>query len=168
LRSSVKETDTGFGAFFGYQFLPWLAAEVAYQDLGAASYEADTSFFLPFPVNSSLPINAQIKSEVTAASASALFIAPLFDHFSVGARLGVATTKAKFSISAVTVQTPQRLSDSTTNTNGVFGVNAQWTPTDHLGVRLEYQRYKEVGGDSDDDIDGFDVTLISLGVLWKY
>ena len=103
----------------------------------------------------------------TLSVASRCVVAPLGDQFSVGVRLGVATTKTKFSISARTAQTPTSLSDSTTNTNGVFGVNAQWNPTPRMGVRLEYQRYKEVGGDSDDDIDGFNVTLLSLGVIWK-
>jgi len=170
LSSSTDESDTAFGVFAGYQFLPWLAVEAAYQDLGEATYQASTSVFVSPPPRF-VPVATEIKSEVKAASVSALFIAPLGDQFALGASLGVASTDAKFTVSANAPGVPgASASDSAsqTNTSGVFGVHFEWAPMPQLGVRVQYQRYKDVGGDSDEDVDGFDVTVLSANALWRF
>jgi hypothetical protein len=76
LSGSSETSEDGFtyGLIFGWQFLPWLAVEAAYVDLGDAEYKSNT-------VISDGVTTADLRTTLTAESAgptlSALGILPL-------------------------------------------------------------------------------------------
>jgi len=55
---------------------------------------------------------------------------------------------------------------SDTNTGLTYGAGLQWNPTLPLGLRLEWQRYHNVGGDNTGGKD--DIDVLSLGALWRF
>lgn len=179
-QSSFDDGDTGIGVYIGWQFGGWFALEAQYTNLGEAVYSANQTVTNVFPT---APRNADIRSEtsseITAASLSGLITVPIGDQFAFGVRLGVAATQADFHSQADFLRGATRFegfdeSESTDGVSGVYGINFEWDPTPHFGLRLEYQRFKDVGedeGDEDDDeddIEGFDVTLLSLSAIGRF
>ena len=66
---------------------------------------------------------------------------------------------------ADTDATAPGLSASESNTDLTYGLGVRWDFTKNLGVRAEYQIYKDIGGG---DIGESDVNVMSVGVIWKF
>ncbi|TMH82921.1 MAG: hypothetical protein E6H47_13545 [Betaproteobacteria bacterium] len=53
-----------------------------------------------------------------------------------------------------------------TNTDLTFGLGVQYDVSRELGVRGEWQRYKNIGGDN---VGGkSDVDVLSIGGIWRF
>ena len=145
--SSCDDSDTAWKVFGGYQFNRNFAVEFGYTDLGEASASAP---------------GASATAESTAFEVSAVGMLPLADRFSIFGRIGLhmSDTDARATLGSVSGST------SESNTGLTFGIGARYDFTKNLGVRAEWQRYADVGGD---DVGGeFDVDVISIGVIWKF
>jgi len=78
---------------------------------------------------------------------------PVANQFSVYGKLGGYRGEAK---AAGTKET---------NTDLTYGLGVQYDFSRNLGVRGEWQRYKDLGGDS---IVKFDADVLSVGLLWRF
>jgi outer membrane protein OmpA-like peptidoglycan-associated protein len=165
LSGSSETSEDGFtyGIIFGWQFLPWLAVEAAYVDLGDAEYKSNT-------VITDGVATADLQTTLTAESAgatlSALGILPLGKGWDVYGRVG-AYFGSNDATTAVSVDgIPAGLDDSSSSQTFLWGGGVGYS-RGHWTVRLDYQQFTDVG----DEGSGFgevDVDRITFAGLYRF
>ena len=123
---SCDDTDTAWRILGGYQINRNFAAELGYHNLGTAKA-------------SGFGVSVEIESK--AWELVGIVAYPVVDKFSVYGKFGFYRGETK-----ATSNTGFSASD--TNTDFTFGLGAQYDVTRQLGVRGEYQKYNDVGGDN--------------------
>lgn len=141
--STCDDSDTAWRILGGYQFNKHLAAELGYTDGGEVSL-AGSGF------------SASIKTKLWEVVAVGSW--PFTPNFSAYGKLGMYRADTDLSGTGVS-------SESESNTDLTYGLGVRWDFTKNLGVRAEYQIYKDVGGGN---IGESDVDVISVGVIWKF
>lgn len=162
-QSSTSEDGFTYGIIFGYQILPYLAAEAAYVDLGDAEYRGNSQVS---DGTTNAGMNSQLTAESSGATVSVLGILPVFaSGWEVYGRAGVYFASndvaARISIDGISEQA----SDSSNSTEFLWGVGAGYTRGDWT-VRLDFQQFTDVG-DSDTTGD-VSVNRIVLGAVYRY
>ena len=189
--STLDDSDTSYGIVLGGQLGRWFAVETQFIDLGKLSYSASESGPL-FPNGPRIDTRYSESVEAASAILSGSLTVPIGDHLAIGFRLGLAINAVEASY-----YYEERIGNSVysesfdndgeaTDTGATYGVSVEWDPTTHFGVRLEYQRITNVGGEDDDfdfeldnddeddfsdDIEeqeGEDVDLVSLSLVWRF
>jgi OOP family OmpA-OmpF porin len=159
--SNCKDTDTAWKIFGGYQFNPYLAVELGYNDFGRISSDATVSM-----AGSTFAGNAKI--EATAFELTGVGSLPLGQQFSLYGKLGVYYAETKSSAN-VTRTTPPFASGSSSasdnNSNLTFGFGARYDLTKNIGLRAEWQRFSKVGGDS---TGKGDIDVLAIGGLYRF
>ena len=137
--------DTNWGVQMGVDFNRFVAAEVAYRNLGKLQEQND---------------GAGQSSEVRAKAVELTAIAGLpVEKVTVYVKGGAYRAKSQ--------RTSTFLAEGdTTNTNWTMGAGVRYDIFQHLGVRLEYQRYNNLGS----AVVGFrgDADTFSLGVVLRF
>jgi OOP family OmpA-OmpF porin len=138
---TCDDTDTAFRIFGGYNFNKNFGAELGYADLGKVTVSAPG-------------ISGDIKA--TAWDIMAVGTLPLADKFALYGKLGwyFADSKASGSIGG----------GSESNNDLTYAIGGQYNFNKNLGLRLEWQQYKSVGGDNSNG----DVDVMSIGVVYKF
>jgi OmpA-OmpF porin, OOP family len=139
---SCDDKDTAWRAFAGYQATRYLGIEFGYHNLGEATASAG---------------GVSAKAEVKAWELLGVGTFPVTNQFGIYGKLGGyrATTDVSSNVGG---------SSEDTNTGWTWGVGAQFDPMPSLGVRLEWQQYRNVGSSGSDT----DVNVLSLGALWRF
>jgi OOP family OmpA-OmpF porin len=147
---SCDEKDTAIKIFAGYQFNRNFAAEVAFQDFGKTKGSGTVL---------GVPVSAEVKSH--AFEADALGILPFMDQFGAYGRLGLyyAKTEGSGVVGGATG------SGSDTNSGLTYGLGLQWDPIRNVGLRLEWQRYHDVGGDNSGKGD---IDVLGIAALYRF
>ena len=145
-KSKIKEAcagcddkDTAFKLFGGYQFNRTFAAELGYNMLGKVE-------------------GGGASVEATAWELSAVAGFPVANQLSILGRLGLYHGEFK----------PSGIAGASSQTNNgvTFGVGGQYDLNRNLGLRLEWQRFNNMGGGSigrESDVD-----VVSIGALWRF
>ncbi|MFC4309192.1 outer membrane beta-barrel protein [Steroidobacter flavus] len=185
LGSDLDDTMTPWGAQVGFRFNKWVAAEVGYVDLGELLYTMSGSisgtYVYPCPCDGSTAITRSLNGgferslQVTSAgiTAAALGMLPLGQHFDLHVRGGVyyadtrVTNRLRYidrvDQSDVFNLLHRRVDASQTELFG--GVGAAWNINQSFTLRVEYQRFFDVG---DDEKNGeSDIDVINVSVLFK-
>jgi len=158
-----NDTSTGWKVFAGYQFNPYLAAEGGYADLGSFKVSASGSI-------TAIPATLSGSDKATGFNLDAVGILPLGEGFGLLGRLGVFAWK----LDATSTQTGGGLfppgstattSNSPTGTSADFGVGVKYDFNGVGGVRVEWQRFKNIGNDNTGKSD---IDLISASVLYRF
>ncbi|HEY5896029.1 MAG TPA: outer membrane beta-barrel protein [Burkholderiales bacterium] len=140
---TCDDTDPAFGLFGGYRFGRYLAGEVAYNDLGKVRSSTST---------------ATENAHAGAWEVSGLGIVPIDRDFAFYGRIGGYRATLQSSRSDIADRS---------NTGLTYGGGIQWEFPRNLGLRGQWQRYKDVGGEgSPYGVNIYDV--ISIGVLWHW
>jgi outer membrane protein OmpA-like peptidoglycan-associated protein len=181
-----SDTDVTYSLFIGYQFVPWLAVEASWMDLGATDIDTNGTFvydLVPNPLPPGVPnggtysINPEFESSGFALSV--LPMLPLGDAWNIYARLGYYFGDNELS-GALNVQetrlgvpvgsaVSQRFSES--DSSGVFlwGAGVSYTWNQRVSFRLEYDNVNDVvessGPYGDDKTD---VERFTLGVVYRF
>ena len=141
--------------------LDYAAVELAYADLGSLDEHQPsrviTSIFSP-PIT--IPeVHSELKT--TAPTISALGIVPLTEAWDVFLRLGWY-----FADQRVSIRSPSFPAERTTyGTDGMlFGAGTQYSFGEHWSIRLDFQRFDDVG--ENNGHGGADIDVLSLGVLF--
>ena len=142
---SCDDNDTMFRILGGYQFNKNLAVELGYNDMGEVSASGGG-------------ITANIESKIWELVAVGSW--PFTPQFSAYGKLGMYRGETDFSTNA-----PGVGNESESNTDLTYGIGVRWDFTKNLGVRAEYQIYKDLGGGN---IGESDVDAMSVGVIWKF
>ena len=146
--SSCDTKAAAFGILGGYQINRNFAAELGYHDFGRVTFSAPG-------------VSGNIKA--SAAELVGLGAYPFANQFSLYGKLGAYRAEAKLSASLAGLGSGS-LKDRTTDLT--FGFGARYDVTRETGVRAEWQRYKNVGGD---DTGGkYDIDVISIGLIWRF
>jgi OOP family OmpA-OmpF porin len=135
--------DTAWRVLGGWQLNRHFGAEIAYTDFGEFT--------------SSLGADEQT-IEVNAFELVGVGTYPLAEGFSLYGKLGLYRAESDGS-------TNTGFSASHTNTALTFGAGGRYDFNRNFGLRVEWQRYSDVGGGEfeEDDID-----MLSVGVIWKF
>jgi OOP family OmpA-OmpF porin len=164
---SITDTDTGWKVFGGYQANRNVALELSYVDLGASKLSASgIANLAPLP-----PTPATVSGKITATGFSfdVILSAPITEAFSVSARAGLFAWTLKTSVSAtasngITTASASQ-NDSTSGNSFDFGIGARYDFSRNVGVRVEFQRFTNVG---DDNTGKSDVDLISASLIYVF
>jgi len=141
---SVDGKDSGFKIFGGYQFNPYFAVELAYVDLGKATYSGS---FFGAPVNDG-------SLETSGLNASAVGILPLGAAFELFGKVGIFGWESR--ARDFTAGVP--FSGKADGGDISFGVGLAFHFTRNVGIRAEWERFRAV-----DDID-----LLSAGLVIRF
>ncbi len=183
LTSTLDDSLTPWGAQVGYRFNKWVAAELGYVDLGELLYTLSGSISGPYryiddkgqDVTRQLNGNFQRSQQITSTgvTGSVLGMLPLGPHFDLHVRGGIyyadtrVTDRLRYidggSQGDVFNLLHRRVDASQTELFG--GLGAAWNINQSFALRVEYQRFFDVG---DDEKNGEgDVDVINLSVLFK-
>jgi OOP family OmpA-OmpF porin len=156
--SSLDDSDSAFAGLIGYRFGRHFAVEAAYYDLGALSYEADglvsDGFFL-YDATFDLDISP------SGPALSALGIVPLSDSWEIYGRAGMFFADLDIDVGASIGGGAGSASDSASSQDALVGLGAAFRASERWTVRLEYQRFLDVG--DEEDTGESDVDLVNLG-----
>jgi hypothetical protein len=193
--STLDDSDSAFGFVVGGQFGRWFAVEAQLLNLGEYSYRSSQTipnYFGSAP--RSLELRSDVSVEAAALALSGILTIPVADQFAIGLRLGFAANASDSEYRYEERRGGSSLFSDFYDDDGeasdvgaTYGISFEWAPTAHVGVRLEYQVIKNVGGEDDDfdyddddffddeyyyddveEQDGHDANLISLSLLYRF
>jgi OOP family OmpA-OmpF porin len=156
---TVEDSDTGYKVYGGYRFGRHLAVEAGYVDLG--------SFGATRHVTSPGIGSVKAETSVSGIFGQAVGILPLGERFSLFGTAGLFANEVKTTLSSTggVVLVGQR-SASNSDVNAKLGVGAGFDFTRNFGVRVEWERYFEVG---DESVGGkSDLDLLSIGIVVRF
>ena len=146
--SSFEARDSGFRLFAGYALRPWLAFEVNYTDLGRSMLRTTTVTTEPPHAVGVFALDRKI----SGVGLDALLAAPLGERASVYGRVGAVQSRlvAEVHLSGAVVFTSGNTAErdrSTARTETItrFGVGGEYLFTKNAGVRLDWERWLDVG-----------------------
>jgi len=152
------ESDAGYKLYAGYRVNQNFAIEGGYANLGEVSASTTVTAVNGVPVP---PQNLRVKWTTSdGLFLAALIGAPVASTGSVYAKIGVYTMKLE-----AKAQASGSASDSETGQNLLFGLGAQYDFAQHVGARIEWERFKDVGGDN---VGKGDFDLFSIGILYRF
>jgi len=165
---SIDKTDTAYKLQAGYQFTENFSIEGGYVDLGNLKYQ-----FVPTPNPGTIalyyPDLSKVKVSASGWNLSAVGVLPLNNNFSLYAKAGAirATVKAKTEVTYFFPPTGDSSdTESSTDIKPLFGVGASYKLNSNVSVRVEAERYSNLG-DSDTTGEG-NVDLYSAGIAYKF
>jgi len=141
---TVDDKDTGFKIYGGYQFNRNFGLELAWVDLGKASYSGT---FLGLPVT-----GGTVKA--SGLNISAVGTLPLGSGFALFGKAGLFAWESE--ANDVTGGVP--FSGKEDGTDLSIGVGASYDFTKNFAIRAEWERFKAVG----------DIDLLSVGIVYKF
>jgi OOP family OmpA-OmpF porin len=141
---TVDGSDTGFKIFGGYQFNQNFGVDLAWVDLGKASYSGTFS---------GLPVTGGTVKTL-GLNVSAVGTLPLSSGFALFGKVGFFAWDAKANDTTGGVP----FSGSQNGTDVSFGVGASYDFTKNIGIRAEWERFKAEG----------DINLLSVGLVYKF
>ena len=145
---SCDDVGTSYGGFGGYQVNKYFGAELGYIDLD--EFKASAS-----------GITETVK--VKGVELLGVGTIPINPHFEVYGKVGVYYWDLKDSCAGTSCLFA---SQSETGTELTYGLGAKFNFTKNVGLRVQYQRYKDVGDEA--TTGKSDIDLLSLGVVFKF
>ncbi|MES2316158.1 MAG: outer membrane beta-barrel protein [Pseudomonadota bacterium] len=140
---TLKNNDTAFKVYGGYNFNKFFGIEAGYADLGklTATFEGDT---------------ASASSRATYVAATGAI--PLAERFALIAKVGVANSRTKITAAG-------EADDNYKNTGAMFGVGTAYLFTPSLVGVVEYENFGKVL--DEDGVNQKSATL-SVGLRFKF
>jgi OmpA-OmpF porin, OOP family len=180
--SELDDSMTAWGAQVGFRFNKWVAAEVGYVDLGELLYTMNGTIGgnyvyvceceEPTVVNRTLDGNFERSVQVTSAgiTAAALGMFPIGPRFDLHVRGGIyyadtrVTNRLRYIDSNETFNLLHGRVDAS-ETELFAGLGAAWNINESFALRVEYQKFFDVG---DDQKNGeSDIDVLNLALLFK-
>jgi len=144
---ACDDNDFAWGGYAGYRMIRFAAAELAYHDLGKVTATGTGT-------TSSEDVHAAVMD------LTGLGILQIDENFSAFLRMGAYRATLSTSIRGV---------DDHTNGNLTYGAGVQWNRAmmRGLGLRLDWQRYKKVGGDTS-PYGSNNYDALNASVYWRF
>jgi OOP family OmpA-OmpF porin len=146
--SDLDDSDMTWGLTAGWKFIPYMAVEGQYLELGEATYTASGD--ISDGVDT-FPTDVEMNIDSSGFALSVLGILPIAEVWEVYARLGMyfGDTEAGVSVTVDDVTTP--FSDSSSEEEFFYGLGAGYTFNETWNFRVEYSIFQDIG---DEDITG--------------
>ena len=163
-----EDTDLGYKVFGGYSLHKYIALELAYLNMGEADADARKSGTFYDLIDNSLDgdlfINA--KAEVEAFTLDVNLNYPILSFAAVIAKVGMYSADTKLKINAGSSISAENFNHSKTegSTGLHYGFGFNFTLTDAIALRTEWERLEEVGAnDGEADVD-----LLSAALIYNF
>jgi OmpA-like transmembrane domain len=150
------DKDTSFGMAAGYRFLPNLAVEGGYVDLGELSYRNES---FGTHIDHQEDWLQKLGASTSGITLSALGILPLSYRWEIYARGGVLFATNEVDIYITDMIGSDSLTVSESSTEWLAGVGASFSFAEVYGARFEYQRVFDAG----DGLFEGDIDIMSIG-----
>ncbi|HKU14453.1 MAG TPA: outer membrane beta-barrel protein [Steroidobacteraceae bacterium] len=163
IESSLDDSDLGWQLQIGYRFNRYVAAEVGYVDLGEAKYEA---IITADDGVATFPVEASVRFMSSGPTAAVVGMLPLGERFDVHAKAGIlfADTRLRSRVRDVDFADNVLHSEVHAGEKEMFlGIGGAWNIGENYSVRLEYQRFLDVGEDDSES----DVDMVGLSLLFR-
>jgi OmpA-OmpF porin, OOP family len=156
---SIKDTDTGWKLFAGYQFNKYLAVEGSYVDLGKFTISANGNV-------GATAVAASGDAKPTGFGADVVASWPITNEFAVLGRAGVFTWSLDFPVNVSGGGISQSTNNKPTGSSLDFGIGVKYDFAKNVGIRAEWTRYTDIG---DDNTTGkSDVDLLSVSLVYRF
>lgn len=161
--SSLDDSDGAYGVYVGYRWNSYVATELGYVNLGEGLFEAELSD--PALVAEPTVFSARLRT--TGITAAMLGIFPVAGMFDLHGRAGIYYADTRYRERQDFTDSDTFLSaESKANSFDAFaGIGAAWNFDDNYSLRVEYQKFLNVG--DKDDTGEVDVDLLTIGVLFR-
>jgi opacity protein-like surface antigen len=155
--SSVNDTDGSFGLYVGYGFNPYVAFEIGYIDLG----EVGQTTSVDTPLGG---ITASSRFSSSGPTLAVVGSYPFAERFAVHVRGGLyfSDTRSRVRLRDDTGEILLSEGDKASDTDLFAGIGVGWNVSDAYTLRLDYQRFLDVGEDLKEDVD-----LISISFVFR-
>lgn len=190
--SDLDDSLTPWGLQVGYRFNKWVAMEVGYVDLGEFLYRLPGELAGPYAFLCDLPacldddgnptiVTRQLDGEFersiqltsTGVTASVLGLYPVTPRFDVHVRAGVyyadtrVTNRLRYIDGAdqSDIFNLRHRREDASQTELLAGIGAAWNINEDFALRVEYQKFFDVG--DDEKAGESDVDIINIAVLFK-
>ncbi len=148
---SCDDKDTAWKIFGGYQFNRYIGAEIGYVDLGKVTANGTIL---------GVPVSANIKAK--GFEALAVGTLPINEQFAAYGKAGFF----RWDVDASAVVGGVAVAASEKGTDLTYGIGLKYNFTKNLAVRVEYQRYKDLGDENTTGKSNVDV--IGVGLVFKF
>lgn len=166
----TDDTDESWKIFGGYRFLPWLGMEFAWVDLG----EVGSNYVLHSQVPAT-NADANIFGHygISGPSASLFGELDFNDRISGILRVGLFNAQLDYEETGTGADgLPHRFSNDSDNTKLTYGLGLNVRVNDNWDVRLDWDRYTDVGRRfalTDDGNGRFDhIDLVSMNLAYRF
>lgn len=163
------DTNTTFGVGVGYQFHKNFALELAYRELGEATYEND---FEVTGTEASGTGERENSYESDAFILRGVGMLPITERFALEALLGVAYVDTDYRSSEVVdaegylIEQDDSASTSGSDFTASYGVGATFAFTDALTGFARWERIHDI--DTEDEWGGIEADTMSAGVRYHF
>jgi OOP family OmpA-OmpF porin len=156
--SSLDDTGNSFGVQIGYRWNSYLAVELGYVDFGKAVYKADIPGF-------DTQFTARFRS--SGPTLSALGTLPVGERFDLYGRGGVFYADTRYRERLDDMLSDEFISGEVSGNSFdlLVGVGAAWNINATHSLRIEYQRFLDVG--DEDETGEADVDLVTFGIVFR-
>lgn len=178
--SSLDDSTSVWGAHLGYRFNRYVAVEAGYVNLGEMLYQLSgrvsgtymqtqpNGTVVVYNLNGEIDRETQLTSSgLTGAVVGMLPLGPKFDlHGRAG--LYMADTRVTDRIRYVSMDPVMNIGHrrvDASQTELLAGVGATWNATETVALRVEYQKFFDVG--NDEKTGESDVDVINFAVLFR-
>ena len=163
-----------FKVFGGYRISPAFAVEVNYADLGSST------LFTEIVTPETLTGSVLLQRDISGFGIDLLAMAPVGPRFSIFGRVGAVHSrlKADARLSGVIEftnppgNTDRRRTVKRDETVLRYGIGADWHLGEHAGLRLEWERWSDVGKAFEIGGSGTtgeaDTDFVSIGFVYRY
>lgn len=166
--SKLDDSDASWGAQIGYQWGAYFAAEIGYVDLGKALYEADFTVEDLLPPGGTGTGSVRTRFRSAGPTVAVLGLLPLGEKFDVHGRAGILFARTRITEQARDFDTGEVLGsqDIRGNSKDLFaGIGGAWHINPNYTLRVDYQRYLDVG-DDEDTLEA-DVDQLAVSILFR-
>jgi OOP family OmpA-OmpF porin len=168
--ASSDDKDTGFKLFGGYSFHKNFAVELSYIDMGKADANGSASGTFSDTLGNSVDadIFTKAKAEVDAFTLDLNLSVPIPSTIAtVIVKAGAYTADTKLDLDASSsIPNAENISESKTyNSTGLhYGIGVNFTITDVIGLRAEWERLDSVKANGGKN----DVDLLSAALIYNF
>ena len=171
VNADLDDSDKGWGLHFGYRINRYVAAEVGYLDLGKFIY-TNTMVLTVDDGPGGLPaqpfdVATDQRLEVKGAFASVMGLFPIGDSFDVHVRGGLLFSDVRNRARSIVENDPDTFAsiEGKDSKEELFGgIGATWNINPSYSVRVEYQKFLDVG---DTRTGERDIDLLNVSLLFR-
>jgi OOP family OmpA-OmpF porin len=164
---NVDDRSNSYALRVGYRFIPWLALEGGYTDIG--DFSGDLVYFCPAVVGVTCPATHQATA-LRGLAVNVIGIWPVAEHFELHASLGALYRELSVSMSDGVYPATHWTEKDTVASLGL-GIAIPVNP--RFEIALDFVQYRDIGLALDMNseatvVNDGEASVTSLGLRWKF
>jgi hypothetical protein len=160
--STLDDSDIGGAIVLGYRMAPFFGAEIGYYRLGKESYSSNLVGVIPGSGPS--PITATFEAKTSGVGVSGMAFLPIQQNFEIYGRGGLFLASTDLDTAVTALGATNGGSTSADSSDFFVGIGGSFYYNDQWDIRIEYQRFLDVGNQ---DTGEADIDLVGLQVMYS-